>query len=324
MKIRITQEIQNIISSISSNTIRQNSALKIYAGLYLRNNRQNDFGYFRCPTSYLKRLNSNYKPIMDYFIKSGLIKVWERAHENGPETIMKKYYDTTNGICMSYKFLMDTDGEEIFVDMKIKSEKNDKPWWNKIYSSLSQIVDEDLIYIKRDTFGRRVHHTLSSSYKKQLKGLWMIDCQASHPTILWKQMKNANVIDRNYNKFFGEGLDFYDEVGKAINLDDRAKVKDLFMIWLGGTSENNTPLATLFPIADRYIHNLKRNDYKQFCSHIQRVESEIWIDDIVGNIPIDFCIPIHDCIVVCESDIEKGCQFIKERHPYLNLKVEMI
>jgi hypothetical protein len=59
-------------------------------------------------------------------------------------------------------------------------------------------------------------------------------------------------------------------------------------------------------------------------SHLQRVESKIWIDDILNNIPTDWALPVHDSVIVKEEDVDKVYNWIKGKYPNLAIKKEII
>lgn len=329
MKIEINKQIKDIIKNIPGNKTVKSNALKIYGALYLQSKRANKFGYFPVPSDYLKSINSNYSRIVEYFKGVGLIKVYTRTFQDDNDvfnTIEKKYYDTERGICMKYKFLIPTSGEFIEVDLSTHRKYR---WYDITFNSLINFGFED-IKITRDTFGRRVHHSAIIDYKTLFKGFWTIDSIASQPRLLYLDMKEKGIIDEDYNYIFENDLDFYNELQTRLKLKERQEAKDLFMYWIGSKGYvPNKDIHKLFPIADNYIQNFKitkfcNGDYKAMCSHLQRLESNIWIDDILNNIPIEFCLPIHDCIIVDDSEIDGIIEWISNRYPNLRFKQELI
>jgi len=72
---------------------------------------------------------------------------------------------------MKYKFLISTEGETIDVDMATNRYFR---WYQIIQDSLLEFGFED-IKIKRDTFGRRVHHSAIQNYKEDFKDYFSIN-----------------------------------------------------------------------------------------------------------------------------------------------------
>ena len=92
MKIIVPDKVLTIVNNLRNKTKKQ-SMLKIYTALYLRNNRTNKHGYFTCPSTYLKKINSRYETIMAVFLKEGIIKYLEKLEQDPADifnTIRKK------------------------------------------------------------------------------------------------------------------------------------------------------------------------------------------------------------------------------------------
>lgn len=324
MKITLPRIVKYSICDIGNKTMQSN-ALKIYAALCSRDERKNSDGYFEAPSTYLKSINLRYYKIIDKFIEDGIIDYYKRAIQDEDDiftTNVKKYYNKNLGICMKYKFLIDiTKGDTIEVDMDNNRTKN----WHKILTRSLTSLGYTNIKISRDSFGRRVHHNLTQTYKKELanKGYSVIDAKCSQPRILYLLMKSKNVIDEKYNNIFDNNLDFYNEVVEILNLNDRQQAKDLFMYWLN--SEGYVPnynIHNLFPVVSRYIRQLKNKNYKDSCSLLQREEAKIWIDDLLNNLPVDFGLTIHDSLVVKDRDILKVLRYCKEKYPLIEFEVK--
>jgi hypothetical protein len=324
MIVEINDKIKSIINEMPFNKTVKNNAIKIYAALYLMSKRKNKFGYFPVPSDYLVSINKRYSRIIKHFEEVGMIKPYTRPVQDEKDvfnTIHKKYYDVNKGICMKYKFLISTDGEGVDVDMVTNKYFR---WYEIIQDSLLEFGFED-IKIKRDTFGRRVHHSAIQNYKDDFKGYWTIDAASSQPRLLWLDMKEKGIIDPLYNDIFEKDQDFYLEIQHKLNIKNRQDAKDLFMFWIN--SSGYVPdfnIHILFPVASKYIKEYKNGDYKNMASHLQRIESKIWIDDILNNIPTNFAIPIHDSVIVKNEDVEVVFNYIKSKYPKLSIKKEMI
>lgn len=324
MIVEINQSIKDIINNMPFNKTVKNNSLKIYGALYLMSKRKNKFGYFPVPSEYLKSINVRYYKIMDYFESVGLIKPYTRPVQDEKDifnVIDKKYYDVNKGICMKYKFLLSTDGEQIDINMTTNKYFR---WYDIIQNSLLEAGFED-IRIKRDTFGRRVHHTAIRTYKEDFKGFWTIDSISSQPRLLWLDMKSKGIIDNEYNNIFENDKDFYLEIQYKLNIKTREEAKDLFMYWVNSSGYvPNFNIHKLFPIASNYIKKYKSSDYKNMSSHLQRIESKIWIDDILNEIPCEFALPIHDSVVIKEEDVDNVYNYIINKYPKLKIKKEII
>jgi hypothetical protein len=97
------------------------------------------------------------------------------------------------------------------------------------------------------------------------------------------------------------------------------------MFWLNGNGYvPNYGIHTLFPFVSSFLKNLKKGNYKNSGSLLQRIESKIWIDDILNNIPCDFAIPIHDSVIVKEEDVENVLKYCQAKYPQLKFKKEKI
>jgi len=309
MKIEINDKIKLIIEEIGNKTKKKN-ALKIYGALWSKSILADKNGWFPISAKYLMTINKRYKSIIDHFIERGLIEYKVRYFEDPNDlfgSIERKYYNTSMGITMSYRFLIDTTGYEIDVDLMTNRNKR---WYDILSSSLSECGYE--IKIKRDVFGRRCHHPAIRNYKKDFKGYYVIDAVCSQPRLLYLEMKKRKIVDKDYNYIFENGLDFYNYIMAELDLESRDDAKDLFMFWLNG--DGYVPdfnIHRIFPVVSRFLKGLKRGNYKNSASLLQRIESKIWIDDILENLPCDFGIPIHDAIIVkpdCSDKILNYCQ----------------
>lgn len=324
MIVEINDNIRNIINNIPYNKTVKNNALKIYAALYLMSKRKNKFGYFPVSSEYLKRINLRYYKIIDYFEEVGLIQSFKRPVQDNNDIFKTKYvryYDVNKGICMKYKFLVSTSGDNIDVDM-ITNQKF--RWYELIQNSLLEAGYED-IKISRDTFGRRVHHSGIRDYKKDFKGYYTIDSISSQPRLLYLDMKEKGLYDENYFNIFENNKDFYLETQYALKLKERQEAKDLFMYWVN--SNGYVPdynIHNLYPVVSKYIKDRKKGSYKDMASYLQRIESKIWIDDIMNTIPVEWALPIHDCVIVKEKDADDVLEFCKMKYPELRFKKEII
>lgn len=321
MVIEINEKIKSIINEMPYNKTVKTNAIKIYAALYMLSNRKNKFGYFSVPSEYLKSINVRYFKIIDWFEKSGLLEAYTRPVQDDNDIFAiknKKYYDKSKGICMKYRFLLSIEGESFDINMACNRHFR---WYDLIQNSLIQAGYED-IKISRDSFGRRVHHSGIRDYKKDFIGFYTIDAVASQPRLLYMDMKSKGIIDQEYMDIFENDKDFYLELQYRLNLDSKDNAKDLFMHWINGRGYvPDFNIHNIFPKASAYIKSYKIGSYKNMASHLQRVESKIWIDNIMNDIPTDWAIPIHDSVIIKKKDSEAVFDFIKSKYPDMKIKM---
>jgi len=318
MNIKITPEIKNILYSLGNKTA-VSSGLKIYATLYSRSYRKNTKGYFDCPSTLLRSVNSRYSKIIKRLLDEGIID-YLKTQKIDPNdifhSITSKTYSSHMGYCMKYKFLVDVSiGEEIEIDMSTGRKER---WYEITANSLIELgyVPD----IKRDSFGRRVHYPLLNNYKEELKGkgLCVIDAKTSQPRLLYLLMKERNIIDPIYSHAFESDIDFYDFIVTELKLKDRDAAKDLFMQWINSRGfVNDFQIKRLFPIANHFINGLKSRYYKDSAAFLQRAEAKIWIDDLLQNIPAEFALPVHDSLIVRQENLINVLDYCKTKYPDL-------
>ena len=324
MKVIIPKEVEKSINELPFNKTVKKNAKKIYAALYNKSYLKNSQGYFPVSSQYLQSINKRYTNIINHFIEYKIIDYYKRPIEDEKDifnTIYKKYYNTELGICMKYKFLINTEiGREVEVDMNSNVKER---WYELIENSLIESGFD--VKISRDSFGRRVHHSAIREYKTDFKRFYTIDSICSQPRLLYLHMKEKGIIDIEYNNIFDNELDFYSEVAHKLKLEGRAQAKDLFLHWVNGNGYVPTyEVHTLFPNVSRYLKKLKKGNYKNSGSLLQRIESKIWIDDLLNNIPCDFALPIHDSVIVKEKDVDNVLLYCKGKYPNLRFKKELI
>jgi len=276
----------------------------------------------------------------------------------------KPYYNTEKGLCKRYKFLIDVEtGYESDLDIDYTSLYDSQKWYMKTRYSLFQLgFGPEELSISRDNFSRRLHTNITgnmgdgNSYKDFLSGgdYFTIDAKTFHPRLLWLLLKDREQNDENLSYIFENNIDFYDyilenvpsilrinnEMTKSfMNMDDyiydeehnksveRQIAKEAFMSWVNGTGyidEDIRPITRLFPIANNYIRGYKSNNYKEMCRLLQYRETKIFIDDLLSNIPLEFCLTVHDSLVVRKEDKEAALKFCQDRYPELVFILEEI
>jgi len=328
MIIKIPQIVRQAINEMPYNKSVKNNALKIYAALYKKSHLKNSYGFFPVPSIYLKSINLRYYRILDYFIDKNIIDYYKKAYQDENDifnTIWKKSYNRDLGICARYKFLINTEvGDEIDVNLVYKA----MDWWEIIENSLIEVGLP--AKIKRDDFGRRVHHSGIRNYKQDFAGFYMIDSVCSQPRLLYLLLREKNIVEPSFNEIFENDKDFYFETALKIGLEGkkhekRDEMKEIFMQWINGNGYvKNRTIHEVYPIVSAFIKKQKKGNYKNLCSQLQRIESKIWIDDLLTNIPADFAVPIHDCLIVKEEDVDRVLDYCTNKYPELRFKKEII
>ena len=323
MKITIPEEVIDCISKTGNKTA-QISGYKIYAGLVRMSRRKNSHGYFPCPSEYLEAINKRYIRTIKALKDAGIIKAYTRSMQDPKDifdSLEKRYYNVNKGICIKYKFLIDISKGRI-VEIDFENRRKLK-WYSIIESSINELGYKGTI--SRDTFGRRVHHPAIATYKTDLKdaGFALIDAKCSQPKLLLNILKSRGIIDENYERAFD--IDFYNYLVKELGLADRAQAKDLFMFWLNSSGYvPNYKIHILFPSASAFIKGLKSKYYKDASSYLQRIEAEIWIDDLLVNIPVDFALPVHDCLIVKDKDVYDVLAYCESKYSNIDFQVSFL
>jgi len=324
MKVIIPQEVKNAIYEMPYNKTVKINAIKIYTALWLKSHLKNSQGYFPVASTYLMSVNCRYNNILTYFIEKNIITYYKRAYQDENDIFSTKWtksYNKDKGICAKYKFLINTEiGSEVEVDML--SNRHNR-WYEIIEQSLIETGFD--VTISRDSFGRRVHHSAIRNYKQDFGGYYTIDAICSQPRILYNYLKEKNVIDNNYNEIFDNEKDFYREVAYKLEMNSREEAKDLFMHWINGNGYvPNFKIHSLFPIVSYFLKQIKSGNYKNGGSLLQRIESKIWIDDILNEIPCDFALPVHDCVIIKEKDADRVLEYCQNKYTNLRFKKEII
>lgn len=342
---------------------------KVYNALIYK--KGNNKGYFNCPSAYLLKASPRYNLVINLLIEHKIIEFQSFNYDTSDlfnqsyQTMRrKKYYNTENGTCIRYRFLIDIeDGyedNELEIDFTKIYEK--EKWYSKTRYSLLQLgfQPEDLI-IKRDNFSRRLHTNITGningkSYKDLLAGgdYCTIDAKTFHPRLLWMVLKEREQNDENLSYIFENELDFYDyilekvpsilrtnnEMIESLKMDDdyiydeenikndeRKIAKEAFMSWINGTGymdEDIRPLTRLFPILNNFIRGYKSSSYKDMARFLQYKESTIFIDDLLNNSPFNFTLTVHDSLVIKKEDAEKALDYCKNKYPDLVFVLEEI
>jgi hypothetical protein len=327
MKVIIPNEVKSVINDMPFNKTVKTNAIKIYAALYIKSHLKNSQGYFPVSSEYLQSINKRYNNILKYFIEKNIIDFYKKAYPDDKDifnTIYRKSYNVELGICAKYKFLINTEiGDEVNVDM-ISNRTN--RWYEIIENSLIESGLE--VKITRDSFGRRVHHSGIRDYKEDFKGFYTIDSISSQPRLLYLHLKEKGIVDKDFNEIFENDKDFYLETANKLEFDGskndkRIESKDLFMFWINGRGYvPNFNIHNIYPVVSQYLKTQKKGNYKNIGSLLQRLESKIWIDDILNDIPCDFALPVHDSVIVKEKDVDKVLQYCTNKYPELRFKKE--
>ncbi|MFY8159769.1 MAG: hypothetical protein ACOVNU_00425 [Candidatus Kapaibacteriota bacterium] len=311
---------------------------KVYNAFLWKKGKSNS--YFVCPSSYLKKVSGQYNKVIKQLIEHKIIDF--QSFNNDESDIFnqrrKKYYNTDKGICARYKFLIDIeDGYEDILSIDFSTLYDKEKWYMKTRYSLLQLgFPLDSLNIKRDNFSRRLHTNITgnigdgNSYKDLLSGgdYYSIDAKTCQPRLLWIHLQSIGLQDEKLNDIFNNDLDFYQYIIDRIPaLIDRDDAKELFTSWINGTGyldADKTSIRDIFPVANMFLRKYKTTDYKNICRLLQYKEASIFIDDLLNNINIEFCLTIHDSLIVKKEDVETALKFCKDKHPELKFAIEEI
>ena len=331
MKITIPPQIDSLIKGIGNKT-KQESAYKVYAAIWLQRNRCNKAGFFDVPSKYLIKVNGRYKTIIKYFIDNKVLeyKVNKKLiTKEQPDLFdldylkITKAYNKSLGICMKYRFKVNVN-VNVGLIFDYTPAKELHRWYQITYDSLIKIgYSPNTIKIFRDNFGRRLYHNITSTYKDEsaLSGCVIIDAETSQPRLLYDLLKEKLIVDVNYNYIFDNGFNFYDYIKEHLQIETP---KDAFIEWLNGkgNSTYDYKLNNFFPDVDKFIQYIKKDDYKNMSKLMQRIESKIWIDDILENIPEQFALTIHDSIIIEGRAQKKILKYIGGKYPSMKLHIK--
>lgn len=334
--MKIGKELNYLISLEKRKDAKQR-IIKVYeALLYKRNNSKS---WFDCPSTYLKKVSGQYNKAIKLLLDHKIIDFQSLNYDDSDlfNQRRKKYYNTEKGICMRYRFLIDTEqGEEY--DFKVPTNLYDnEKWFQKTRYSLLQLnFQPNELLIKRDNFSRRLHTNItgsidgSISYKDLLSGgdYYVIDSKTSQPRLLWIIMNEIGLNDKNLNYIFENGLDFYDYIIERIEtLNTRDEAKELFTSWINGTGyidSDKVAIRDIFSVANTFIRNYKTKSYKDVCKLLQNKEANIFIDDLLNNSPVEFTLSVHDSLIVKKEDKDIVLDYCRKRQPNLIFNCEEI
>lgn len=311
---------------------------KVYNALLYKKGKTK--GYFTCPSSYLIKISPRYNKVIKLLIDHSIIEYqsYNTEYIDLFNTRRKKYYNTENGTCIKYKFLIDIEnGYEDNLDIDFQSLYDKENWYMKTRYSLLQLnYNSNEINIKRDNFSRRLHTNITGnigdgySYKDLLAGgdYYTIDAKTSQPRLLWLHLQEIGLQDDKLNEIFENDLDFYDYIIDRIpTITDRDEAKELFTSWINGTGyleAEKASIRNIFSTANTFLRKYKSNDYKNACRLLQYKEASIFIDDLLNNIPLDFCLTIHDSLIVRKEDKELALEYCQKKYPKLKFVLQEI
>lgn len=321
MELIIPIEVEKVIKDIGNKT-KQKSAYKIYNALLKNSKRTDKNGFFPVPSKLLQQVNRRYHTIIQVFVDNKIID-YQTNRGLDPITfdpILRRSYNVFKGECMRYRFLIDTSSG-IIKEIDLDNPRSFR-WYEIIKNSLEELGYEKQ-KINRVSFGRRVYYSLIPNYKMELtdKGLSIIDAKASQPKLLLNELRKNKIDDHNFENAFDD--DFYNFLIENLNIKDkdkdkaRKKAKKRFLYYLNGKPCSND-ICSLFPKVTEFLNKIKTKNYTDSADFFQRLESKIWIDDLLNNIPTDFALPIHDCLIIKDEEAELVLEYCKEKYPEID------
>ena len=57
---------------------------------------------------------------------------------------------------------------------------------------------------------------------------------------------------------------------------------------------------------------------------MQREESKIWIDDLLENIPTNFALHIHDCLLVRDREVYEILDYCKSKYGNTDFEISIL
>ena len=327
MELIIPIEVEKVIKNIG-NTTKQKSAYKIYNALLRNSKRANKNGFFPVPSKLLQQVNRRYHTIIQVFLDQKIVD-YQTNRGLDPITfdpILRRSYNVFKGECMRYRFLIDTSSG-IIKEIDLDNPRSFR-WYEIIKNSLEELGYEKQ-KISRVSFGRRVYYSLIPNYKKELidQGLSIIDAKASQPKLLLDELRKNKIDDYNFEKAFED--DFYIFLIEHLNIKDkdkdeaRKKAKKRFLYYLNGKPCSND-ICSLFPKVTEFLNKIKSKNYTDSADFFQRLESKIWIDDLLENLPVNFGLPIHDCLIVKNEDANLVLRYCQNKYPNIDFVLKKI
>ncbi|MCW5520193.1 hypothetical protein J1N09_10115 [Aureitalea sp. L0-47] len=263
--------------------------------------------YFR------KSILTGYKRYLDFLISHGFVEVRKREldfHERRKRGIyidihddpifVESYQVGTRSKEYTIKEFPVLSDQELRFPLRIK----ESPCRIKNRRFLESVGIED-VKMSSDQYGYRLYHNLTNSYKKVLPQLDQdfigYDIKTSIPYQIKEYIKKKGYNDDPFLELF-DG-DFYENWGSVLGMDisDRKKVKRSFNTYLNGKSNDYPPdldeiVKHKFPL----FHSLKS---KGLGKKMVRVETDLMLNKVIGNIPAEKVLTIHDGFIVFRNDI---------------------
>jgi len=210
--------------------------------------------------------------------------------------------------------------------------------YNRLFISINAINDGDLFFRKNETNGRI--DTNLTSLKKEFKkfisidNLFQVDIKNSQPyflsTILYSLLCSTNhsqsldtIEIQKFQKWCSDGnlyekfsYEYEKQTGKTLT---RSQIKEImFCIFY---SKNNSYrkeksiFKTIFPTILAWIEKQKEKNHNQFSIRLQKIESEICIDEILPLLEeanIEY-FTIHDSWLVKKEDLNQAIKIIENK-----------
>lgn len=338
--MKIGKELDYLLS-LQKRKDAKERILKVYNALIYKRGAKLNGQYFQCPSTYLEKVSPRYYKVIQLLLEHNIIKYLSYKLDETDlfDTKRKKYYNTEKGICMSYTFIIDIEeGYEYDFNFNFSTLYDKEKWFMKTRKSLLELgFPLEKIHIKRDNFSRRLHTNITShiedygSYRNLLEGgdFYLIDGKTTQPRLLWLHLTEIGLQDKNLNYIFENGLDFYTYILERIPAlnNDRDEAKELFTTWINGTGyidPEKKSIKDIFSVANVFIREYKTTNYRNICRLLQYKEANIFIDDLLNEVPVDFCLSIHDALVVKVEDKDLVLQWCKERRPEMVFTLEEV
>ena len=262
--------------------------------------------YFR------KSILTGYKKYLDILVERRYVFVKRREldfYERRERGLYIDLFDPTLYV-ETYKVGSQSKGYTILkfphsnsVEIKFKLIMKESSFRIKNRNFLKSIGIKD-IKMSQDMYGHRLYTNISISYKEVLlnKGSSFVyyDIQSSIPNVIKHYFFNKGYSKDPFLKLFNG--DFYENWGKEIEPEttDRKKLKRNFNTYLNGKKNDYSPIIDK-RVKSKYplFYSLKNRGLGR---EMVKRETDLMLNKVVGNLPVDKVLTIHDGFIVYKDD----------------------
>lgn len=312
--MNITAKISDYNLKILQNSGNFPVCLRIYILIYqscMKNGVFDNQSFNEIPRKLFKDISNDYGYYRDYLVKNKVIEYRVGSKNMGFGDQPTKFYSNKYHVCMSYRIICNSN-MNYYVSYE---RKNKESYYSleyvKINNSL-KLIGKEGVRVHRDKFGRRLYWEGINDYKITFKdaGYSVIDAVGCHIHLLYNFCKELNVsVDEKFKDIIESGKNFYGVVSSLLRISIK-DCKKRVMLWLN-SKFSDFGFKKLFPVISKFIENCKKGNYKNLCKRLQWMESKLFIDNFIKNCPVEFCLPVHDGLIVKNEDVDEVLCFLK-------------